>query len=98
MDIKLLITGLALVSALTTATTEAIKKLIDKDTKNATLIAAIVALVLSVAIGIGYILLNHLSFNTTNIITMIAFAFLAFLCATVGYDKIKEILEKFGVK
>lgn len=97
MNIQLLLVGLALVSALTTATTEAIKKLVNKETKNATLIAAIVAVILSVCVGIGYNLINNLPFDTNAILTMIAFAFLSFLCATVGYDKIKEILEKFGV-
>jgi hypothetical protein len=97
MDITFLISALLVVSATITLTVEAIKKIMDSVKKpyNSTILAVIVSFVISVGCSIGYIIYNSIAVDAKLIVMIIAFVFLSFLCATVGYDKvIKEIFRK----
>lgn len=97
MDIAFLISALLVVSATITLTVEAIKKIMDSMKKqyNSTLLAVIVSFILSVGCSVGYTIYNSLAVDAKLIVMIIAFVFLSFLCATVGYDKvIKEIFRK----
>lgn len=96
MNIQLLFLGVALVATLTTLTTEALKKMFEGKSEN--IIAAVASLVLSIAVGIGYILIYNLEFNTTNILTIVALAFISWLCSMLGYDKVIQTLKQLGVK
>ena len=86
-----LVTGLSLVSSLIT---EAIKKSF-KVTKP-TLVVAIIAAVCGWGGGsIAYILM-HIGFNTSNIICLILLAPTIWLMATLGYDKVIEVIKQLG--
>lgn len=101
MNITLFASALAIVSAATTLTVEGIKnvlKSLNKDC-NATVFAAIISVVLSIGASVGYIIYTSMAVTAPLIVLIVAFAFLSFLCATVGYDKVvKEIIEKFFKK
>lgn len=93
MDIFLI--GLMVVSTLTGLVTEAIKKILAE--RNAeyrpNTIAGIVATILSAAIGIGYVVLAKLGFTSQIVVCIVALAFMSWLCAMVGYDKVVGLLK-----
>lgn len=92
-----IITALAIVSALTTLSVQGIKKILDEQGKQykSNLLAAIVSIVLSVASVIGYVLYNSIAFSVQIVVMAVAFAFLSWLCAMVGYDKILQLFKQF---
>ena len=96
MNGDFLIKALFLISALTSLTVEAIKKLLNgKEIKySSNLIAAIVAVVLTVAISIGYIIYESIAVTPQIVITIIALTYLSFLAATVGFDKVKQLINQ----
>lgn len=97
MDVAFLISALLVVSATITLTVEAIKKIVKSMNKdcNSTVLAVIVSVVVSTACSVGYVIYNSLQFDAKIVVVIVAFVFLSFLCATVGYDKvIKEIFRK----
>lgn len=96
MDMTFFVSALFIISALTALTVEAIKKLMGAEKKcNSDVLAAVVSFVLSVASSVCYMIYNSIQFSAQMIIVIIAFVFLSFLCATVGYDKVyKAIFEK----
>ena len=96
MDITLL-TALAFVSALSTLTTEGIKKLLNENKipYKPNLLAGIVAIVLSCCSVIAYMLYFGKPFTVQMGVVLVAFSFLSWLSAMVGYDKIKQLLEQF---
>ena len=98
MNVQLLMSGVLLVSLLTSLTTEAIKKLMNEDTKCYNLIAVICSIVLSIAVSVGYVILNGLGFNSEIVITIIAMVFMSFLASTLGYDKVKQTIEQLMFK
>lgn len=97
ISFQLFLPGLLLVSILTGLTTEAIKNIFIEKNKTyyANTLAGIVALVLSVALGAGFIFLKDLGFTGANIVCVIALAFMSWLCAMVGYDKVIQALSQF---
>lgn len=101
MNITFFVSALAIIAATTALTVEGIKNILksmDKDC-NATVLAAIISVVLAVGASIGYLIYAGIPITAPLIVLIIAFAFLSFLCATVGYDKVmKEIIEKFNRK
>ena len=92
-----IITALAIVSALTTLSVQGIKKIVDEQGKQykSNLLAAIVSIVLSVTSVIGYVLYNGIAFSVQIVVMAVAFAFLSWLCAMVGYDKIVQLFKQF---
>lgn len=92
-----IITALAIVSALTTLSVQGIKKILDEQGKQykSNLLAAIVSIVLSVASVIGYVLYNGIAFSVQIVVMAVAFAFLSWLCAMVGYDKVVQLFKQF---
>lgn len=96
MDMTFFVSALFVVSTITTLTVEAIKKIMDSVQKkyNATVLAAIVSFVLSIACSICYIIYNSFTFSAQIIVVIVAFVFLSFLCATVGYDKVVKAIFK----
>ena len=97
MDKTVIVSALAGLSVLTTLTVEGIKKILNsKGVKyNADVLAAVTAVVLTVIVSIGYIIIKSIAVTPQTIVTVIAMAFLSFLCSTVGFDKVFEgILKK----
>lgn len=92
------LTILAIISVLTTLTTECIKKLMDKADANyiSNIIAAIVSVVLSIVIVIVRpIVFGEAVFSAELVYKCVVMAFFGVLCATLSFDKIKQIIEKF---
>lgn len=88
-----LISALAIIAALTSLTVEGIKKLIgDKYPYNA--MAVVVALILTLIGSTMYIIYFGIPVTAQTIITVIALTYLAFLSATIGYDKVRELLKQ----
>lgn len=96
MDSNIMVIGLVAVALFTSLTTEAIKKILDeKQVKySANILAAVVAVVLTVAASIGYIIYASILVTPQVVVCVIAMVFLAFLCATVGYDKVIQAIEQ----
>lgn len=92
----IMITGIAVISILTTLTVEALKKTFDEaDIKySSNILAAVVAVILSVTVSAGYIIFNDIEWTAQVVITIIAMAFLSFLGATVGWDKVMQAIEQ----
>ena len=98
MNNGFLLSALALISVLTSLTVEAIKKILNekKVEYSSNLLAVIVSTILPVALCVGYTLYFGEPFTIQKVIVMIALTFLSFLSATVGYDKVKMLLEQLG--
>lgn len=103
MDYQLLIqwsaifmTGVLAVSLLTGLTVQAIKSILKdfkKELPHNTL-ASVVAVVLSAALSVGYAIINEIPFSASYLVMSIFLAFVGFLMATNGYDKVKQALEQ----
>lgn len=97
MNTTLMISALALISALTSLTVEGIKKLIgDKYPYNA--MAVVVSLILTLIGSTMYIIYYAIPVTAQVIITVIVLTYLSFLASTTGYDKVKQLLEQIGGK
>lgn len=99
MDATMLFIGLAVISAFTTLTTEGIKKLLDEAGKTyaPNLLAAVVAVILTIAASICYVIFAEVAVTGKVAVEIIAMIFLSFLCATVGFDKVKQTIQQlFG--
>ena len=98
MSGEFLLKALALISGLTTLTVEAIKKLLnDKQIQySSNLLAAIVAVILTLCVSVAYVLYFAVPLRVQVIISVIALIYLSFLCATIGFDKIKQLIEQMG--
>ena len=96
MNIAFLISALAFISTLIALSVQAIKKVAESMGKkyNSTVLAVIVSVILSVACSIGYVVYCSIAISPQVVIVIIAFTYLSFLCATVGYDKVIEIFKK----
>ena len=96
MNNGFLLSALALISVLTSLTVEAIKKILNEKQVeySSNLLAVIVSTILTVALCVGYTLYFGEPFTIQKVIIMIALTFLSFLSATVGYDKVKMLIEQ----
>lgn len=94
MNNGFLITALAAISVLTSLTVEALKKLLGENIKSYNLLAAIVSVVLTIAVSIGYLVYTGTTFTTQILVIIIALVFLAFLSSTLGFDKVKQMIEQ----
>ena len=96
MSIHIFMIALLAVSLLTTLTTQGIKAIMKefKKTPYSTTLASIVSVFLAGAISAGYAIVEKITVDGAYIVCAIALAFLGFLCATNGYDKVKEALQQ----
>ena len=94
MSSGFLLGALALISALTGLAVEGLKKILDErgKTYKSTALAVYVALGITVIGSIMYMVYNSVPFTGRSVVVIIALAFLSFLCATVGYDKVAKVL------
>ena len=90
MTMEFLIVALFAVSLLTNLTVEGIKKLLDKKSVDysSNVMAAVTAVVISVALSAGYLIYTETMLNAKIGVELIALAYLSFLVATNGYDKV----------
>lgn len=98
MNSGFLISALAGISVLTSLTVQALKKIFDEKQINysSNLLAIITSVVLTIAVSIGYIIYMSIAVTPQIIITILALIFLSFLSATVGYDKVVQMLKQLG--
>lgn len=94
MTLTIFMTLVTILAAVASLVTEAIKK--NFEIKNATLVVLIISAVIGWGGGaITYVLMD-IPFVVNNIICLVLLAPTIWLCATLGYDKVKEIIEKIG--
>ena len=88
------------ISALTTLTVEGIKKLLDEKGKtySSNVLAVTVSFVLTLICSILYIVYFAIPVTAQVIVVIICLVFLSFLTATVGYDKVKQLIEQLSKK
>lgn len=94
MNNGFLITALAVISVLTSLTVEALKKLLGDKIKSYNLLAAIVSVILTIAVSLGYLIYTGTMFTAQIGVIMVALVFLSFLSSTVGFDKVKQMIEQ----
>ena len=82
-------------SVFTALVTEAIKKTFSRDF-NGNLLAAAVSILVAGLICIGYIVMHDIVPDAKLVVQVIALIILSWLCAMVGYDKVKEAITKIG--
>ena len=100
MSSGFLLSVLAGISALTTLTVEGIKKILDEKQVHysSNVLAIIVSLVLTIVGSVLYLIYFSVPVTAQVIVIIICLVFLSFLTATVGYDKIKQLIEQLGKK
>lgn len=96
MNSGFLLSVLAVISALTTLTVEGIKKILDEKQVqySSNVLAIIVALILTIVGSVLYLIYFSIPVTAQVIVIIICLVFLSFLVATVGYDKVKQLLEQ----
>ena len=96
INFEIFLLGLLITSTLTGLTTEAIKKILTdlKANLHSNILSGIVALVLAAGVGVAYIMVSGIGFTTPAIIYLVALAFVSWLCAMVGYDKVVQTIKQ----
>ena len=97
ISFEVFLIGLLVVSTLTGLVTEAVKHILLalKVNYQANILSGIVAVSLSAAIGIGYVVFASIGFSAQSIISIIVLAFMSWLSAMVGYDKVIQVINQF---
>ena len=93
-----LMVGVLVCSVFTGLIVEAIKKMTTAEGRQTNLIAAVVSVIVGVSFGVGYILLNKLSFDTQNIISIILLVVCSWIVSMVGFDKFRQTIEQIMFK
>lgn len=98
MNAQFLITSLTGISVLTSLTVQALKKLLDEKGKkySSNVLAAIVSVVLTICVSVVYVIYTGTIINAQVVVTIISLMFLSFLAATVGYDKVIQMIKQLG--
>lgn len=92
MTVALFLSLFTILSLADSLITEAIKKVFNAT--KPTLVAAIVAAVVGWGGGVCAYLLMKIPFDTPGIISLVLMAPVVWLGATLGYDKVKEIIQQ----
>lgn len=83
------------VCVVTNLTTEVIKMIAGERKWNWNVVSFVVAFVLAISISIGYIVTNGVAFTIQTGVFIAAFVYVSWLCAMLGYDKVKEAFTQF---
>lgn len=96
-NLQIFTTGLIVVSAVISLVTEAVKTILTEHNKpyHANTLAGIVALVMSTAICVCYVVMAGIAFSGQVVVGIVTFAFMSWLCAMVGYDKVIQTIAQF---
>lgn len=92
MTVETFVAGLLVLSTFTSLITEGIKKI--KADYSSNMIVAVVAIIVSGLGGIGYMIYNSMPFTPQSIIMILLFIVCTWLCAMLGYDKVKQSIEQ----
>lgn len=96
INIQTFMLGLLMVSAITSLTTEAVKKILTDYNKKIpvnTLTGAI-AFGVSIIFGVGYVIMAQEVITMQTIVRIGGLAFMSWLCAMVGYDKVVQTITQ----
>lgn len=96
-------TMLAVLAGLATFTSlvvEGVKKLLDEKGKkySANLLAVIVSVISTIIVSVLYIIYAGIAVTPQVIVSCVGLMIFSFLSATVGYDKIKQLIEQLAGK
>lgn len=91
---------LAGLSTLTSLVVEGVKKLLDeKQVKySANLLAVIVSVIFTAIVSVLYIVYTATPVTPQIIVSCVGLMIFSFLSSTVGYDKIKQLIEQLAGK
>ena len=92
MTTNLFITLVTILSLVSSLLTEAIKKAFHST--KPTLLAAIVSAIVGWGGGAASYILMDIPFDTKSIVALVLLAPIIWIGATVGYDKVKEIIKQ----
>jgi cytochrome bd-type quinol oxidase subunit 2 len=97
INFEVFLIGLMIVSTLTGLTTEAVKHILTACNVKyqSNVLSGIVAVILSAAVGIAYIVIAGVGFTAQPIISVVVLAFMSWLSAMVGYDKVVQVINQF---
>ena len=96
MNSGFLISALTFISVLTSLTVEALKKLLGDKKYSANLMAVIVAVVLTILTSVCYRVYYSLTLTPQIAVIIVALTFLSFLTSTVGFDKVKQLINQIS--
>ena len=87
-------------SVFTSLVVEGVKKLLDEKGKtySPNLLAVIVSVVSTLIVSVLYIVYTATPFTAQIVVTIIALMIFSFLSSTVGYDKVKQLIEQITKK
>lgn len=96
MSIVFPATTLLLISVITNLTVEGIKALLNKtETKySSNVLAVMVSVVVALAVCGIYLIMNDIAFTMKVGVQMVVIVYGSFLVATVGYDKVIQMLKQ----
>jgi len=100
MSMEFLFIALLVISILTNLTVEGIKTLADKNTADysSNVLAAVTSVIISIAVSTAYLVITETALNVKIVVELIALAYLSFLVATNGYDKVIQAIEQIKDK
>ena len=94
MTLTLFVTLVTILSLIDSLFTQAIKK--NFNSTKPTLVALILAIVIGWAGGAAAYILMGITFTASSIICLVLLAPTVWLVATLGYDKVMEVLKQIG--
>lgn len=96
MNMTFLMAALVGISVFTSLTTQALKKILDEVgiKYSSNIMAVVVAIVLTIATSACYLVYTGTALTAQVVVEVVALTFLAFLVATVGYDKVVQAIKQ----
>lgn len=100
MTIEIFIIGLTACSLFTGLCTEAVKKLLDEANKTyrSNMLAAICSIITAAIATVAYTLISEIMVTVPFITSCVLLAIMSWLCAMVGYDKVRQTIEQILTK
>jgi len=77
-------------------TVEAVKKCMGNKPYSANVVAAVASFIVSVGIVLADCILAGEGFGASAVLSVFILAWASWLCATVGYDKVMQLLKQIG--
>lgn len=94
MNLTLFVTLVTILSLVSSLITEALKKTVE--IKKPTLVVAIISAITGWGGGVIAYILMGIAFTAPSIICLILLAPTIWLTATLGYDKVMEVIKQIG--
>lgn len=100
LTVDVILKALLILSLVINFTTEGVKKLLDeKGAKySSNFVAVCVAVVSAVLMSIIYCLLKNIQFSLGLVAVVVMLIWVSFLIATVGYDKVMQLIKQITSK